>query len=346
MSQSDDNQIVQTITVGGRTIEVRGTVNLQFTEIVKPPVPEPDKPPVEPQQPPTTTEPTKPTQGTVKKGGWGANMDPKTWMRTAMKDDPKLFKVTDENKKNVATHFTTAENADNFIKFFQRHPDQVSTFFDVDTDDNDQGEQHSDAFKGEDNPSQIMIGPYPMVQGGKQLGSTVRGPTTRNYASGKPSDETIERNTKGINYPNHQAILKTTFPKTMEHNDNWSIKFGGDHMKNGWYDFGIDIYKGDSCGGNEPDHPNTNLCEVKGKSVGDLRGRTCFMAVAWWKDTNKGELWFKADEAAQWEKLVEGVDVGGFRSKAKDNFEVQQRIDGFEKNNPPHIHYMVVQPIA
>lgn len=115
---TDDNKISQTITVGGKTFKVEGDVNLKFTEVPGPVVPDPE-PPVPP------TDPTKPTDFTVKQGGWGANMDPKVWVRTVMKDFPDQFKVTD-GTKNVATNFKTAEAADNFIKFFQRHPDQIA----------------------------------------------------------------------------------------------------------------------------------------------------------------------------------------------------------------------------
>jgi len=336
---TNDNTISQEITVGGKKFKVEGTVNLKFTEIVGPIDPNPDP------DPKPTPDPTKPTEGTVKKGGWGANMDPKVWVRTVMKDFPDQFKVTD-GTKNVATNFKTAEAADNFIKYFQRHPDQVSTFFDVDTDDNDNGETHNEDFKGVDNPTETIVGPYPMKAGSKQLGSTVRGPTQRNYASGKPSDWTIERNTKGIQYKKHQAIAKTTFPKVLEHTDNWTIKIGGDHNTNGWFDNGIEMTTGQSCLGTEKEHPSTDSCVIEGDKVGDLRGKTVYQCNVWDQATNKVELWFKDGDAGQWKKLVEGTDVNNFKSKATGNFEVQQRIDGFEKDQPPTIHYMVVQEIA
>jgi len=334
---ADDNKISATFTVGGRTFKVDGDVNLKFTEIVGPIVPDPE--------PPTTTDPTKPpTEGTVKKGGWGANMDPKVWVRTVMKDFPDQFKVTD-GAKNVATNFKTTEAADNFIKYFQRHPELVSTFFDTDTDDNDDGENHNENFKGVDNPTETIVGPYPMKAGSKQLGSTVRGPTTRNYASGKPSDETIERNTKGIPYKKHQAIAKTTFPAKLEHSDNWTIKIGGDHNTNGWFDNGIEMTSGQSCLGTEKKHPSTDSCVIEGEKVGSLLGKTCYQCNVWDQATNKVELWFKEGDAGQWKKLVEGTDVNNFKSKATGNFEVQQRIDGFEKSSPPTIHWMVVQEL-
>ena len=113
---ADDSKISKTITIGGKTFKVEGDVNLTFTEVPGPVVPDPE--------PPEPGEPTKPTEGTVLHGGWGANMDPKTWVRTVMKNPATEFKVTD-GSKNVATNFKTAEAADNFIKYFQRFPDKV-----------------------------------------------------------------------------------------------------------------------------------------------------------------------------------------------------------------------------
>jgi len=121
MSTTNDNTISQEITVGGKKFKVEGTVNLKFTEIVGPIDPNPDP------DPKPTPDPTKPTEGTVKKGGWGANMDPKVWVRTVMKDFPDQFKVTD-GTKNVATNFKTAEAADNFIKYFQTKYPPSSTW--------------------------------------------------------------------------------------------------------------------------------------------------------------------------------------------------------------------------
>ena len=68
-------------------------------------------PPPEPMQPPT--------EGFIKPGGWGANQDPKTWKHTAMKDKPEMFKVVDDADKNVATDFTTEDNAKYYIEYYQ-----------------------------------------------------------------------------------------------------------------------------------------------------------------------------------------------------------------------------------
>ena len=46
--------------------------------------------------------------------------------RGFMRNPSTQFKVVDGAGKNVATNFTTPQNADNFITYFQRHPDEVS----------------------------------------------------------------------------------------------------------------------------------------------------------------------------------------------------------------------------
>jgi len=68
-------------------------------------------------KPPEPMEP--PSEGFIKEGGWGANQDPKSWKSTSMKDKPEMFKVVDNSDKNVATDFTTKENADYYIEYYQ-----------------------------------------------------------------------------------------------------------------------------------------------------------------------------------------------------------------------------------
>ena len=113
--ETNDNKISQMINIGGKIYKMEGTVNIKLTPTGD------DQPDV-----PNPEDPVKPTEGTIKEGGWGANMDPKTWVRTVMRNPSTQFKVVDGAGKNVATNFTTPQNADNFITYFQRHPDEVS----------------------------------------------------------------------------------------------------------------------------------------------------------------------------------------------------------------------------
>lgn len=331
MAQADDNKISKTVTIGGRNFLVEGDVNLKFTEIVGPVVPDPE---------PNPTDPTKPAPGTgtVKQGGWGANMDPKTWVRTVMKDDPKLFKITD-GSKNVATHFATAEVADNFIKYFQRHPDEVSKFFDVDTTDPDTGTG------GGQQPLPDGVGlPYAVT--GRKMDSTFRGPTKRNYASGKPSDWTIEKNVKQIQYDNIMAVADIDVHPASgwEHDDDLCIKIGGTHMGSGWFCNGLGIYEGDTGLGKEEKHPSTQKGIVKGKNYGDQRGKRVQIASTYFKSTNRTEYWVFVN--GKWEMACGAENVGGFKPKNSGETESQLRIDGFAgENQPPKIHSFTVYEI-
>jgi len=186
-----------------------------------------------------------------------------------------------------------------------------------------------------------QLGPYPSI--GKQLESTQRGPTTRNYASGKPSDETIEKNVKNISYRDHQFITFVTMHE-IEHDDNISTKIGGIHMDgNGWFDHGVKFNDGMTCLGNEPKHPSTNSCIVKGPKIGSILEKKVGICATYFADSNHTELW--TNTGTGWVKQLEGKDIGGLNPKAK-TFECQLRIDGFKKGSVPTIHTAVVQPIA
>lgn len=126
--EKNDNTIKQDIIINGKTYEMSGTVNIKITpKKDEPDVPDPEDPLV------------KPVEGTIKSGGWGANQDPKSWVRTTMKNPTTQWKVVDNVGKNVATNFTTPENADNFITYFQRHPDQIPSTEEPDVPDGDNG---------------------------------------------------------------------------------------------------------------------------------------------------------------------------------------------------------------
>src|SRR5215208_1629683 len=48
-------------------------------------------------------------------GGWGANPDPAGWQIQKMKDNPKLWKITDAKNINVAHKFPTQEVAQQYV---------------------------------------------------------------------------------------------------------------------------------------------------------------------------------------------------------------------------------------
>jgi hypothetical protein len=110
-----DNKISNQIVVNGKKFQVDGTVDLKFTPIDENnPIPVPDPDP-DPNQ-------EKPTEGTIKDGGWGGNTDPKTWTVTNMRNPSDQYKVVDDKGVNIATNFTTMQLAQNFINYFLIHP--------------------------------------------------------------------------------------------------------------------------------------------------------------------------------------------------------------------------------
>lgn len=168
-------------------------------------------------------------------------------------------------------------------------------------------------------------GPYPPT--GPAIQTKKNGPKTRHYRSGMPDDTTTEWNASH-SLKNYEFVAYLTITK-IDHDDTASMKYGGTHMGTGWYDNGIGFQSGQGCLGNEPSHPDTNLCIVKGKSIGSIVGRKIGMAGVFFADPSgkggKCELW--ADQMkGGWEKLAEGNNVGGFApSNAKS--ECQLRID-------------------
>lgn len=87
-----------TITIDGRTINIRTIIS---TDTTTPPPPPPPPGPV-----------TKPTEGVEQLKG---NKDPNTWKVVHMKDNPALFKVVDDKGLNITVEFTTQAIAQQYI---------------------------------------------------------------------------------------------------------------------------------------------------------------------------------------------------------------------------------------
>lgn len=265
-------------------------------------------------------------------GGWGGDMgSPDTWDAVPMKDDPTQWKVVDKQGVNIAHKFASEAEAEKYIAYHEC----IKEGGDPDPDP-----PGPPAPPGPPPPPGTTgDGPYPVK--GTPKGHTIRGPTTRHYASGKPDDETIEANVKGFNFPNHQFVVDITI-KQMEHDDNASLKIGGNHMTNGWFDNGFSIYQGQACLGTEVKHPSTKLCIVKGDKIGDIRNKRVKLAATYFKAQNKTEVWSNIGNG--WRKNAEGANIGGFNSNTT-NFECQLRIDGFTKGSVPEIHAAWVSEI-
>ena len=285
----------------------------------------------------------KPAEGTyvVKPGGWGALENPNTWKVVNMRDYPDLFKIVDAPGKNVATNFTTEALAQQYITYFKANWEEE--------DDPQQTEPGPE--EGEPKPPHPATGqdgPYKAI--GEEMEGVKRGPTIRHYQSGKDDDKTIEMNVKNIKAKNYQFLVDVKITK-VQHSDTCSLKYGGTHMKSGWFDNTVSF--GDSAtdtsedaqglvgGGVERKHPSADLEIVKGKKIGNILGKKLRLAGVYFKDQNKCEMWTKF-EGGQWDKGMEGTNIGNFNPKSEIN-EAQLRIDGFE--DVPEITRAVVQEI-
>ena len=62
-------------------------------------------------------------------GGWGGNVDAKTWKVVNMKNPPEEFKIVDDKGVNIMTNIKTKEAGDALVKYFQTHkfPPMLST---------------------------------------------------------------------------------------------------------------------------------------------------------------------------------------------------------------------------
>ena len=146
-------------------------IDIVLTPVDGPPVPDPD-PPKEPIE-----------KGTVKPGGWGGNKDPKTWKAVSMKKPKDQFKVVDDRGINIATNFTTKEAAQLFIDWSVGHGVPVPT--------PDPNPDHPPTPTGtKDQFGILKIAPD--KPGGKTNTSFDLEEKERNYASGKPSEWSVE----------------------------------------------------------------------------------------------------------------------------------------------------------
>jgi len=116
-NQSANAKLDEIVSIDGKKYKFTGDVDFSNLKIEKIADEVPD-----PEPGPGPVDPTKPTEGVIKPGGWGADLVNKAvWKVVNMKDFPEQFKIVDAAGKNVATNFTTKAVAENFIAYFQTH---------------------------------------------------------------------------------------------------------------------------------------------------------------------------------------------------------------------------------
>lgn len=115
MSETAKAKLDEIVSIDGKKYKFTGDVDFSNLKIEKIGDNEPN---VDPEP----SDPTKPTEGFIKPGGWNADIVNKAaWHVVNMRDFPEQFKVVDGAGKNVATNFTKKETAEGFIAYFKTH---------------------------------------------------------------------------------------------------------------------------------------------------------------------------------------------------------------------------------
>lgn len=331
-----NSQVVTTeLVINGQKFKVSVEVGKFKLEpiIEAPPIPDPDKP----------QEPAAPKDfGTIKQGGkWSTNPGKaETWILKNMDNPSDQFKfISTNDQKNIIANIKTKDDAIAIQNYFKTHVFPPK----------ENGGEVTDPEQPPITPTPTTGAAAPVKVKATLAPISQRGPTRRNYRSGKPSDNTIEKNAKGLGYKNVCAVFVIGVPPAdgWEHDDTLNIKIGGSHMGTGWFSHTITIYEGQTWLGKEENHPNTDSHVVEGKKYGDIRGKEVGIAATYFSDTNQTAFYVKMPGADGWDKAAEATNVGGFNPEAKpDEQEVQLRIDGFKnKDQPPDIKTAMVSEI-
>ncbi len=224
------------VLIDGKKYRFQGTVdfsNLTIKKIDDNPVPDPDP------TPGPDIDPIKPIEGTIKPGGWGADLVNKSaWKVVNMKNPPEQFKVVDAAGKNVATSFTNQQEAEGFITYFQLHEFPPKDINPVPTPGPtpEPGPTPTPDTKELDSFGVKKI--YPDADSKRVLTNPKIDPKIRHYASGAPDDNSIECtiDTKDKSFRDMEAtvVIKN---KGMEHHDRFSYKLRGPAHKDnqGWW---------------------------------------------------------------------------------------------------------------
>ena len=300
------------------------------------------------------TEPPKPTEGTVKDGGWGANDDPDQWMVTRMKDPPTQWKVVDAAGVNVATNFTTEENAHEYIDYHVWH------------EHNDNPVPPSDGGGSTTgNKDQFGIAMILPSKSGGQIQTAFKlEEKKRNYASGKPSEWSCEyTNVSGDVIQNVEVTIYEKINGFKKEADTISLKLGGPAHKDGaccWIipDFATDGSPKRTLEYESP-HPKNHgvnpkpASEIGGSLVGKWIGYKGISYLA--KDGNSRhvESWIHypvsnidkiGDEQDKWRKYITW-DTNDKKLVKFTGKLTTSRLDGIKEGDAPDFKYASVREI-
>jgi len=301
---------------------------------------------------PPTTEPSKPTEGTVKEGGWGANKDPDSWKTAQMKNPPEKFKVVDDTGINVATEFTTQANAQGYIDYYVWHKH------------NDQQPPSGGGGGGTPSGDKDQFGVIKIKKdkpGGRTDINFKLEEKMRNYASGKPSEWSTEYTciTTGDN-SDVEATIYEMINGFKKEPDTVSLKLTGPAHKDGaccWVipDFATD---GSPKRTLETEKPHPHNHSVNPKPLSDMGGSIIgkwigYKGITYVKDGKRFvESWIHfpvgnidAPEQDKWRQYIPTTELGKEYLKANGKL-CTSRLDGVKKGDPPTFKYASVREIV
>lgn len=298
-------------------------------------------------KPPVDSEPPKPTEGTVKEGG---NQDPDTWKVVHMKNPPEKFKVVDGTGKNIATDFTTVENAKNYVEYAIWHKYH----------DNPQPPNGGGGGTTGDKDQFGILKIKQDKAGGKFETNFKLEEKMRNYASGKPSEWSTEYTL--VSQGSNSDVEATVYEKIngfKSEADTISLKLTGPEHSDGkccWVipDFATDGSPKRTLETEKP-HPNNHsvnpkpLSEIGGSIIGKWIG---YKGITYVKDGKRYvESWIHfpvsnidAPEQDKWRQYIPTTVLSNDYLKANGKL-CTSRLDGVKKGDPPTFKYASLREI-
>lgn len=307
----------------------------------------------------------EPDEGYVKPGGWQANPDPKTWKVVPMKDNPKKFKVVDDKGKNVATEFKTQAGAQRYIDNAKGTPTPTAC----------PPGQHRD-LSGKCVPDSVpapsgnkdqfgIVKIHPDKTGGETNIKFELEEKERHYASGKPSEWSVEY-TANASSKDHNSDVEATFYtkingfKTNEA-DSISDKLTGPAHQDGACCWVIPDFMTDGSASKtletEKPHPSNHgvnpkpLSSIGGSLVGKWFGHKAISYVKAGRRFVESWIHFPVDnidkiedEQGEWRQYIPITQVSDDYIKANGTLTTC-RIDGVKKGSPPDFKYCSVREI-
>jgi hypothetical protein len=206
LDNRDENAVIQT------QAKIEEFAKAHNIHLSSPVTIEPDRPvpPIDPD--------TKPTEGIPKTGG---NQDPNTWKVVPMKNPPTKFKIVDDIGTNIATDFTTQENAEYYIAYYKKHtvPTPEPTPTPTPTPTTGERDQFGILKIMPDGPGKRFETKFSLEF------------KTRHYSSGKPDEPTTEcTNDAKQSIKNQEFTIAFQITKFKTQDDTASLKIlGGRH---------------------------------------------------------------------------------------------------------------------